>query len=82
MTSSLLDVTFFGFVASGTPLFWIFINSWLLFLVIEVNHDGSGGTAPDAMVWDRGGIVKPSAPSSFRLIVDHATLPGPPRFLG
>ena len=28
---------------------------------IEVNHDGYGGTAPDAMVWDRGGIVKPRA---------------------
>ena len=47
---------------------------------IEVNHDGFGGTAPDAMVWDRGGIVKTRAPS-FRLIVDHATLPGPPNFL-
>ena len=23
---------------------------------IEVNHDGYGGTAPDAMVWDRGGL--------------------------
>ena len=47
---------------------------------IEVNHDGLGGTAPDAMVWDKGGIVKTRAPS-FRLIVDHATLPGPPGFL-
>ena len=47
---------------------------------IEVNYDGSGGTAPDAMVWDKGGIVKTRAPS-FRLIVDHATLPGPPGFL-
>ena len=47
---------------------------------IEVNHDGFGGTAPDAMVWDKGGIVKPRAPS-FRLIVDHATLPGPPEFV-
>ena len=47
---------------------------------IEVNHDGYGGTAPDAMVWDRGGIVKPRA-SSFRLIVDYASLPGPPGFL-
>ena len=47
---------------------------------IEVNHDGFGGTAPDAMVWDKGGIVKTRAPS-FRLIVDHATLPGPPAFL-
>ena len=48
---------------------------------IEVNHDGYGGTAPDAMVWDQGGIVKPRA-SSFRLIVDYASLPGPPGFLG
>ena len=47
---------------------------------IEVNHDGFGGTAPDAMVWDEGGIVKTRAPS-FRLIIDHATLPGPPNFL-
>ena len=48
---------------------------------IEVNHDGHGGTAPDAMVWDKGGIVNPYA-SSFRLIVDYASLPGPPGFLG
>ena len=48
---------------------------------IEVNHDGYGGTAPDAMVLDRGGVVKPRA-SSLRLIVDYATLPGPPGFLG
>ena len=46
---------------------------------IEVNHDGFGGTAPDAMVWDQGGIVKPRA-SSLRIIVDHASLPGPPFF--
>ena len=47
---------------------------------IEVNYDGFGGTAPDALVWDQGGIVKTRAPS-FRLIVDHAALPGPPDFL-
>ena len=47
---------------------------------IEVNHDGFVCTAPDAMVWDKGGVVKARAPS-FRLIVDHATLPGPPDFL-
>ena len=47
---------------------------------IEANHDGFGGTAPDAMVWDKGGVAKTRAPS-FRLIVDHATLPGPPNFL-
>ena len=47
---------------------------------IEVNYDGFGGTAPDALVWDQGGIVKTRAPS-FRLIIDHAALPGPPDFL-
>ena len=31
---------------------------------IEVNHDGFGGTAPDAMVWDTGGIIKARAPTS------------------
>ena len=30
---------------------------------IEVNHDGFGGTALDAMVWDKGGVVK--TPSSL-----------------
>ena len=47
---------------------------------IEGNHDDFGGTAPDAMVWDKGGVTKTRAPS-FRLIVDHASLPGPPKFL-
>ena len=47
---------------------------------IEVNYDGFGGTAPDALVWDQGGIVKARAPT-FRLIVDCAFLPGPPDFL-
>ena len=47
---------------------------------IEVNHDGFGGTAPDAMVWDKGGVAKTRAPS-FRLVIDHATLPGPPNFM-
>ena len=31
------------------------------------------------LVWDKGGVAKTRAPS-FRLIVDHATLPGPPNF--
>ena len=47
---------------------------------IEVNHDGFGGTAPDGMVWDKGGVVK-TRTSSFGLIVDRATLPGLPGFL-
>ena len=42
---------------------------------IEVNHDGYGGTAPDAMVWDEVGIIKPRA-SSLRVIMDYASLPG------
>ena len=25
---------------------------------VSVNHDGRGGTAPDSLVWDRGGVVK------------------------
>ena len=47
---------------------------------IEVLHDGYGGTAPDAMIWDKGSIIKPRA-SSLRVIVDRASLPGPPGFL-
>ena len=47
---------------------------------IDVNHDGSGGTALDAIVWDHGGLVKTRA-SSLRNIVDYASLPGPPGFL-
>ena len=49
---------------------------------IEVNHDDLGGTAPDAMVWDKGGILKARA-SPSRLIIDRASLPGTsPDFLG
>ena len=44
---------------------------------IEVNHDGYGGTALDAVVWDSGRLVKPRA-SSLRVTVDHATLHHPP----
>ena len=48
---------------------------------IEVHRGGSGGTAPDAVVWDNGRILKlPS--SSNNVIVDHASLPGPLGFLG
>ena len=43
---------------------------------IEVNHDGHGGTARDAMMWDKGSVLKPRT-SSLRVIVDHASLPGP-----
>ena len=46
---------------------------------IEVNHDGYGGTAPDAMTWDKGSTLK-ARPSSLQVIVDHASLPGPPGF--
>ena len=48
---------------------------------IEVNHDGFGGSAPDAMVWDVGGVANTRSLTS-RLIVDYAALPGPPDFLG
>ena len=36
MLSSMLVVTFFGFVVFGTPSFSIFKNSWLLFLVLRL----------------------------------------------
>ena len=45
----------------------------------EVNHDGHGGTAPDAMIWDNGSFIKPR--NSFRVTVDLASLPGHPGFL-
>ena len=32
------------------------------------------------MIWDKGSVLKPRA-SSLRVIVDHASLPGPPEFL-
>ena len=41
---------------------------------IEVNHDGYGGTAPDAMVWDNGGLVKPRA-SSLRIALGILWIP-------
>ena len=47
---------------------------------IEVNQDGHGGTAPDAKIWDEVSVPKLRA-SSVRVIVDHASLPGPPGFL-
>ena len=43
---------------------------------IEVNHDGYGGTAPDATICDNGSILKPRS-SSLRFIVDHASLLAP-----
>ena len=73
-------MTFSGFVAFGTPIIFDLHKFMVAISRIEVNHDGFGGTAPDAMVWDKGGIVNTRAPS-FRLIVDHATLLGPPGFL-
>ena len=77
----LLVLTFSGCVVSGTLSFLIFIRFMVDISRIEVNHDGFGGTALDAMVWDKGGVLKTRTPS-FRLIVDHATLPGPPGILG
>ena len=47
---------------------------------IEVDHGGYGGTAPDPMILDKGSILKARA-SSLRVVVDHASLPGPPGFL-
>ena len=47
---------------------------------VSVNHDGRGGTALDALVWDQGGLKK-RRKIQVRVNVDLATLPGPPGFL-
>ena len=43
---------------------------------VSVNHDGRGGTAPDSLVWDRGGVKK-WRKIEVRVNVDFAALPGP-----
>ena len=47
---------------------------------VSVNHDGRGGTAPDALVWDQGSIPKRRRVDG-RINIDLASLPGPPNFL-
>ena len=46
---------------------------------IAVSHDGYCGAIPDAMVWDNGSILKPRF-SPIGVIIDQASLPGPPDF--
>ena len=41
---------------------------------------GKRGTAPDAMSWDKDGILK-TRPPTLHLVVDHVSIPGPPGFL-
>ena len=48
---------------------------------VTVNHDGRGGTAPDPLVWDQGGLKK-ARKLDMRINVDLASLPGPRGFLG
>ena len=80
--SLLLDALLSGSDVSGILSCWNSTSLWDSKSRIEVNHDGFGGTSPDAMVWDKSSIVKTRAPS-FRLIIDHAALPGPsPPVLG
>ena len=55
---------------------WYLFTKYIVAIFrIEVNHDGYGGTAPDAMIWDEGSISKPRS-SSLRVVIDHASLPG------
>ena len=58
----------------------IFTNSWLLSLRLKLTAMGKGGTAPDAMTWDKGGIFI-TCSSTLRIIVDHVSLLGPLSFL-
>ena len=48
---------------------------------VTVNHDGSGGTAPDPLVWDQGSRPKVRK-LAIRVNVDLVSLLGPPGFLG
>ena len=49
---------------------------------VSVNHDESGGTAPDPLVWDQEGPKKSPQACCSGLMVDLASLPGPLGFLG
>ena len=48
---------------------------------VAVNHDGRGGSAPDPLVWDQGGRQKQRR-VDIKVVVDLASLPGAPGFLG
>ena len=58
--------------------------AWHRFMIavarVSVNHDGRGGTAPDPLVWGQGSRPKVRK-LAIRVIVDLASLPGPPGFL-
>ena len=62
------------------PIMLYVCNFMVAIARIEVNDDGHGGTAPNAMTWDQGRSIKPRA-SSFWVTIDHVSLPGPPGFL-
>ena len=65
------DVDSFAQVVTGT---FIMIDLHMFMVSVSrigVDPDGTGGTAPDAMMWDKGGILKPCS-SSLRTTADHA----------
>ena len=47
---------------------------------VSVNHDGSGGIAPDPFVWHQGGRAE-QRKVDIQVAVDFTTLLGPPGFL-
>ena len=77
LPSLMLAVICLEVVVAGTLSFLIFTVFSLLFLVLWVNHDDLGGTAPHPLVWSAGALRK-----RRRLVFavrDRAFLPGPPR---
>ena len=65
---------------SARDLWYPIVGQLHRFMVaIQVNHDGRGGTAPDSLVWDRGGVKK-RRKIEVRVNVDIAALPGLPWF--
>ena len=52
-------VLLFGPDATRTPSCWLDLHKFLVAISrTGVDHGGYGGTAPDAMIWDNGGILE------------------------
>ena len=64
----------------GIPLFLQLHRFMVAVSRVVVNHDWRGGSAPDPLVWDRGGKKK-QRKVDVRVNIDLATLLGPPWLL-
>ena len=71
-------------LVNAKELWYPFLQQLHRFMIaisrVSVNHDGSGGTAPDPLVMDQGSRAKQHK-VDVGVTVDLATLPGPLGFL-